>query len=82
MSISRSVIQLSGSRGGPPKKLVEFPVRHAQAVVVGEVLHVQLEAAVLAQVDHLAHDPLEVTGLPYGASPITLYSALLTLKPR
>ena len=22
------------------------------------------------------------TGLPYGASPITLYSALLTLKPR
>jgi hypothetical protein len=46
-----------------PEELGEEAVRHGEPVVVGEVLHVQLERAVFVQVDHLFHDPVEVDGL-------------------
>ena len=66
MSNSRSLIQVSGLRGGPPKNSSKAPFVIVQAVVVGEVLHVELEGAVLVEVDHLLHDPVEVDGLPVG----------------
>ena len=55
-----------GLAGRAAEELVERPVRHAQPVVVGEVLHVELEGAVLLEVDHLLHDAVEVHGLPVG----------------
>ncbi len=56
-----------GPSGRASEELVEGPVGHGEPVVVGEVLHVELEGAVLVEVDHLLHDPLEVRGLPVGS---------------
>ncbi len=56
----------SDSRRGLPEELREAVVRHGQAVVVGEVLHVQPERAVLAQVDEVLEDLVEVLRLAVG----------------
>ena len=49
--------------------------------VIGEVAHVESEAAVGGERNELA-DVVHVFGLPYAASPMTLYSPSLTWKPR
>ena len=63
MSQWNSSILDSGSRRGCPKSFVEALVGHRQAVVVREVLHVQLERAVLAQVDEVLEDLVVVLRL-------------------
>ncbi len=66
----------------PPEEVAERAVGHGQAVVVREVLHVELERAVLVQVDHVAHDPLEVDGLPVGRQPHHLVLGAVDLEPQ
>ncbi len=53
----------------PAEQPVEALVGHREAVVVGKVLHVHLEAAVLADLEQLFHDQIVVFGLPVGGRP-------------
>ncbi len=57
------------------------PLVIVRPVAVVEVLHVQAERAVGLHVDQLLVDQSTYFGSPYGASPISLYSPELTLKP-
>ena len=52
-----------GIAGRAAEEAMEALVRHAQSVVVREVVHVEPEAAVLGDVDQLAHLAL-VRGVP------------------
>ena len=63
-----------------PEELGEEPVRHGEAVVVREVLHVQLEGAVVVEVDHLLHDAIEVDGLPVRREPHHLVLGAVDLE--
>ena len=64
------------------EQLVERPVGHREAAEIVEVLLVQRERAVVPEVDHFVEQQLDVLRLAVGASPMTLYSPELTLKPR
>ena len=63
MSQWNSSISLSGARRGLPNRFLEALVRHGQAVVVGEVPHVELERAVVPQVDQVLVDLVDVARL-------------------
>src|SRR5437867_8144287 len=64
-SISRCVSLDSGTRGGPEQP-VESAVRHRETREIVEVLLIERERAVLAQVDQRPIDHIHVVGLAVG----------------
>ena len=50
-------------------------------VMKGKVIHVELKTAVAPEPDQFVH-LVDISGLPKGAMPITLYSPSLTSNPR
>ena len=82
MSISRSVIGDSGARRGPPNSVSNLRDAIFRPVAVREVLHVEAERAVGAQVQEVIADAIRVLRLTVREpGPISLYSPELTLKP-
>ena len=67
--------------GWPPEEVAEGAVGHGQAVVVGEVLHVELEGAVIVEMDDLLHDPVDVDRLPVGGEAHDLVLGAVDLEP-
>ena len=64
------------------KQFLEGRVRRHLAVEIAEEGRVEPVRAVLAQVDQLIEDDIDIARLAYGASPISLYSPELTLSPQ
>ncbi len=60
---------------------VKFGRRHRQSLTVVEVAHIQAERAIFLQIDEVLANQRFVNRPAVGASPISLYSPLLTRKP-
>ena len=62
-SISRCVSLLSGLRAGPPNSSLERAARHRQPVRIREVLQVHPQAAIVADLEQVVLDGLDVLRL-------------------